>query len=87
MADRTALLDKEYWEEPCRTIAATYQLTTREYDVLEQLARGYNLAAMEENLVISHNTMKMHMRHIYTKLDVHSRQDVINMVEQVRSQS
>ena len=70
-----------YWDQPCQTIADTYKLTPRELDVLKEIARGYTLATMEEHLFISRNTMKMHMRHIYTKLDTHNRQDVIDMVE------
>ncbi len=76
--------DRRYWVEPCDAIAATYKLTAREREVLEFMARGRDMPFMEEELVISRNTLKMHIRHIYTKLDVHSKQDIIDMVEQVR---
>ena len=66
---------------PCDIIARTYRLTAREREVLELIARGRDMPFMEETLVISRNTLKMHFRHIYTKLDVHSKQDIIDMVE------
>ncbi len=75
-----------YWIKPLGTIAEAYRLTRREREVLGLLARGHSFAAMENELCISHNTMKMHARNIYTKLEVHSRQDVINMVETTRKQ-
>ncbi len=68
-------------KEPCDIIARTYRLTAREREVLELIARGRDMPFMEETLVISRNTLKMHFRHIYTKLDVHSKQDIIDMVE------
>lgn len=73
-----------YWDMPLATVADTYRLTRREREVLALLARGHSFAAMEEALCISHNTMKMHARNIYTKMEVHSRQDVISMVDLVR---
>ena len=30
---------------------------------------------------ISHNTVKMHIRNVYAKLGVHSRQELIDLVE------
>lgn len=78
-------VDARYWVEPCDAIAATYKLTAREREVLELMARGRDMPFMEEELFISRNTIKMHIRHIYTKLDVHSKQDIIDMVEQVRA--
>lgn len=39
---------------------------------------------MEEKFVISRNTVKMHVRNIYAKLGVHSKQEVIDLVEQTR---
>lgn len=78
--------ERLYWEQPINTLAKTYRLTPREVDVLSLVARGHSLASVEEDLYISHNTVKMHMRNIYTKLEVHSRQDVISLVELVRAQ-
>lgn len=77
-------VDLRYWVEPCDVIAKTYQLTAREREVLELMARGRDMPFMEEALFVSRNTVKMHIRHIYTKLDVHSKQDIIDMVEQIR---
>ena len=74
-----------YWSAPIATVAQTYQLTRREQEVLGLLARGHSFTAMEEKLCISHNTMKMHARNIYTKMEVHSRQDVISMVDLIRA--
>ncbi len=75
-----------YWKHPCQIIVDTYRLTKRESEVLELLARGYTVATMSEALYVSPNTTKMHVRNIYTKLDVHGKQDVISMVELVRQQ-
>ena len=66
---------------PCDTIARTYRLTVREREVLGLIAHGRNMPFMEQELVISRNTLKMHIRHIYTKLDVHGKQEIIDMVE------
>lgn len=74
----------EYWKGPCRSLADEFGLTPRETEVLEQLAQGRDLAFMEEKFVISRNTVKMHVRNIYAKLGVHSKQEVIDLVEQTR---
>ena len=74
----------EYWKGPCRSLADEFGLTPRETEVLEQLAQGRDLAFMEEKFVISRNTVKMHVRNIYAKLGVHSKQEVIDLVERTR---
>ncbi len=76
--------EADYWEAPCRAIAASFSLTPRETEVLEQLAQGRDLAFMEEKFVLSRNTVKMHVRNIYAKLGVHSKQEVIDLVDQTR---
>lgn len=45
------------------------------------LARGRDVAFIAEELTISKNTAKTHVRNVFTKLDVHSRQDIIDIVE------
>lgn len=82
-----AALDATLWKEPCATIAQSAGLTPRETEVLEQLAQGRDLAYMEEKFVLSRNTLKMHIRHVYAKLGVHDKQTVIDLVEATRNRS
>ncbi|MDT4844900.1 Nitrate/nitrite response regulator protein NarL [compost metagenome] len=48
-------------------------LTERERQVLEQVARGKSNKVIAQALDISHNTVKLHVRHIMAKLDLGSR--------------
>jgi len=48
-------------------------LTQREQEVLIHMAQGLDNAAICEQLVISANTLKTHIRHIFAKLDVSDR--------------
>lgn len=81
----TDALPDAWIHEPCTRIAKAYGLTARETDVLEQLARGRSLPAMADIFVLSTNTIKMHIRHIYDKLDIHSKQELIDMVNKTRA--
>lgn len=68
-------------DEACLSVACACNLTNRETDVLRLLARGRTSPFIQEELVLSRNTVKTHVRHIYTKLDVHSHQELISKVE------
>jgi two-component system nitrate/nitrite response regulator NarL len=48
-------------------------LTERERQVLEHVARGKSNKVIAQALQISHNTVKLHVRHIMAKLDLGSR--------------
>lgn len=72
---------EERLEAACVAVAAAYGLTTRELDVLRLLARGRTSPVIQERLVVSHNTVKSHVRHIYAKMGVHSQQQLIDVVE------
>lgn len=67
-------------EERCATLAAASGLTPRELDVLMVLARGYDTARVQEELGISEGTALTHKRHIYQKLDVHTRAELLDCV-------
>lgn len=62
-------------------IAARYFLSTREVDVLGLLMAGRSGPYIADQLCISANTVKTHIRHIYTKLDVHDRQELLDLVQ------
>jgi len=65
----------------CAKIAKRYGLTAREIDVLEELSKGCSTPHIADMLAISEQTVKTHTRHIYNKLGVHKRQQVIDLVE------
>lgn len=50
-----------------------HSLTEREREVLEHVARGLSNKVIAQALKISHNTVKLHVRHIMAKLDLSSR--------------
>lgn len=62
-------------------IAGKYFLTAREADVLLLLAKGYSQRGIAGKLDVSDNTVRTHMRNLYRKLRIHSRQDAIELVE------
>ncbi len=65
----------------CARVAARYELTPRELDVLKLLARGRTLGVVARELGIAEGTARTHMGHIYAKLDVHRLQELIDLVE------
>lgn len=54
-------------------------LTSREHDVLRELARGSSNRAIAERLLLSNDTVKSHLRSIYRKLQVQSRGQAISL--------
>jgi DNA-binding CsgD family transcriptional regulator len=70
--------------ERCRVLAGGCGLTPREFEILELLVRGRSKAHIAEAFLISENTVRGHVKHIYTKLDVHGKQELLDRVEAVR---
>lgn len=65
-------------------VAERYGLSPRERDVFGLLVRGRSIDYIAQNLTISFNTAKSHIRHIYVKADVHSRQELIDLIDRER---
>ena len=57
-----------------------YGLSQRELEVLYLFAQGRSASWIAENLVISKNTVRTHLRAIYSKLDIHSRQELLDFL-------
>ena len=68
----------------CDAVAEHYGLSPRERDVFDLLVRGRSIDYIAQNLTISFNTAKSHIRHIYVKTDVHSRQELIDLIDRER---
>ena len=67
--DRTGLLDS---------------LTERERQILDHLARGESNKAIARTLDISHDTVKLHVRHILSKLNLSSRVEAAVLAVETR---
>lgn len=65
----------------CVGLANRFELTPREAEVLGYLARGRNVTFISDKLVVSSNTVRAHCKAIYRKLGVHSRQELLSVVE------
>jgi len=76
--------DQRTIDERCTTIAKEYKLTPRELDVMKLLCRGRTKAYIAETLYLTENTVKGHTKHIYMKLGVHSKQELMDMVEHAK---
>lgn len=69
----------------CQVVAERHNLSPRETEVLPYLGRGYGSAYTAATLGISENTVRTHVRHIYEKLGVSSREELIAYVDGVGS--
>ncbi len=69
----------------CQALAQSGGLSPRETQVLGYLIRGRGSTFISQELCISVQTVKTHTKHIYEKLDVHSREDLLTLVEQTRA--
>ena len=70
-------------QRKCQAVAQAYNLSSREYDVLLLLAQGRRASQIKDDLFISINTVRVHTRNIYNKLDVHSVKQLTDLVESV----
>lgn len=64
----------------CAQIAEEYKLSPRETEIFLLLAQGRTREFIKDELVLSGNTVKTHVSHIYTKIGVHDRQEMIDLV-------
>lgn len=53
-------------------------LTQRENEVLDLLSKGKSYASIADELCLSVNTIKTHVKNIYEKLQVNSKEELIN---------
>lgn len=59
-------------------------VSSREKEILVLFAQGRSANWIAEELTISKNTVRSHLRAIYVKLDVHTRQELLDRLSQIR---
>lgn len=67
--------------EPIAALKERYALSDREAEVATLLAKGRSLPFIQNELHIAKGTAQTHLNHIYRKLNVHSRQEFLDLVE------
>ncbi len=63
--------------QDARTVDSQYNLSPRELEVLKHLAEGSNYQEIADELFISVDTVRHHIRNIYKKLQVHSQSEAV----------
>ena len=64
------------------SVSEEADLSARELEVIALLLKGNTTAAISRKFFISENTTRGHMKRIYRKLDVHSRQELVDLIEE-----
>ena len=71
---------KDGLQERLQRLGERWGLTQREYDIFELLAAGRTQPWIAESLGIAESTVNSHVRHIYQKADVNSKQELLDHV-------
>ena len=72
-------------DEICAEVAEEFSLSAREREILGLIARGYTTSTISTKLVISPYTVNTHIRHIYEKMQIHKRSELLNYINLQRS--
>lgn len=67
--------------ERCQKAKEPYALSDREMTIMALWASGETAPAIASNLFISESTVRTHIRHIYEKMGVNSRNGLIDLVQ------
>ncbi len=86
-ASEDAGIIRDRTSKKCLKLQDLYGLSMRETEVMDLIARGNSMASIAERLIISENTVRTHSKHIYTKLDIHKRQELLDMLQELDEQN
>lgn len=67
----------QFFQQPAQPIAAGHDLSARELDILRGLMKGYSYKLIADELNISLDTVRSHIRNVYDKLQVNSKTEAI----------
>ena len=67
-----------------KSLLLDYNLSEREVDVLLLIKKGFTNKRIGEELFIGINTVKYHIRNIYEKLDISSKNEAIDMFSEIK---
>lgn len=65
----------------CEALAERCKLSERESEILEYMSRGYSPTYIAKTLVISVSTARSHVRNIYRKVGIGSREELLQLID------
>lgn len=65
----------------CRALGAHFGLSAREREIVELIVRGHTTKSIATVLRISENTVLTHRKRLYSKLDIHKKQELCDTVD------
>ena len=68
-------------ESVCRSVGESHGLTGREIEIMTFICKGFSKGFIAKELGLSENTVRWHSKNLYEKLGVHSKQELLKMVE------
>lgn len=75
-----AIGDGDGIDDRCRSVGERCGLSPREIEIMQYLCKGRSRPYIAETLYLSENTVRTHSRRIYGKLDVHNKQELLDLV-------
>ena len=69
-------------QQQCERVAGERGLSPRETEILAYLGRGHGIAFVANTLVISESTVRTHVKSIYRKLEVSSREELLVLIDE-----
>lgn len=69
------------FQDRCRQVAEQHGLSPKETEIMVLFAKGRSSARIQEDLYLSRGTVTTHLRHIYQKMDVHNKQEFLDLIE------
>ena len=79
--------DEDPWGDAFNMLVQRYALSEREAQIVREFAAGRSARYLAEWYMLSEHTVKTHLRRAYTKIGVHSRQELIDAIEEMRAES
>lgn len=80
-AEDDCFVNDQHLAALCSNVAKEHRLSQREEEVLRLLTQRKSIGDIEEALVVAKGTAKTHIRNVYRKLDVHSRDELVEYLE------
>lgn len=74
--------DRRPFRARCEQVAREHELSPREAEVMVLVAKGRSTPRIQKELGLTAGTVNTHLTHLYRKLDVHDKQELIDLLEQ-----